>query len=81
MGIVRPAGRKTLVGPVVACSLGLSTTEWSESAACASRVEVPNPTGEDRKQRRTDDRGQRGRETGRRDFKTLFPSCVVSLFW
>ena len=27
----------------------LSTTEWSEAAACVSRVEEPNPTSDDRK--------------------------------
>ena len=44
---MRPAGRKTRVGPVLTSYPRSSTTEWSESATCASRVEVPNPTGDD----------------------------------
>ena len=37
---------------------------YSESATCASHVEVPNPTGGDRRQRRQNDRGVQ-KEDGR----------------
>ena len=45
----------------------------SESAACASRVEKPNPTGDDHKWRTEINRASR-RKTGGYDRKPLFPS-------
>ena len=45
------------------------------TAVCASHVEVPKPTGDDRTPRQTDN-------VGRRDFETQRPSmfCVVVSF-